>query len=103
MLRCSGFAPTFQGDRRLSLIPKATLSQFQAYSSAEVPQGSVLGSLLFALYLSDFKEVLKHRSYNLYADDLMIYLHCDAVDIDNDITKLNADITSICSWVTKII
>lgn len=63
--------------------------------STGVPQGSVLGPLLFMLYLSDFRLVLKHCKYNYYADDLQIYLHCKPNDLDDSIQKVNQDIDAI--------
>lgn len=62
---------------------------------AGVPQSSVLGPLLFTLYLFDFGEVLKHSKYNFYADDLQIYIHCEPKDIHNVIVRINEDIASI--------
>jgi len=44
--------------------------------SSGVPQGSVLGPLLFAMYVSEIDAVIQSHSvqYRQYADDLMIYL-----------------------------
>lgn len=63
-----------------------------------VPQGSVLGPLLFILYLSNFKDYLTHCKYCFYADDLIIYIHCDPKEIDDHIIKVNEDIVSINDW-----
>ena len=39
-----------------------------------VPQGSILGPLLFLIFFNDFKECLKNCSEIEYADDTVIYL-----------------------------
>lgn len=39
----------------------------------EVPQGSILGFLLFTLFMNDLPNVIGNCSVNLYADDTTIY------------------------------
>ena len=34
-----------------------------------VPQGSILGSLLFIIFVNDLPDVIEHCTVNLYADD----------------------------------
>lgn len=43
-----------------------------------VPQGSILGPLLFSLYTSDFASHLKHLKSHQYADDLQLYYSFNA-------------------------
>ena len=38
-----------------------------------VPQGSVLGPLIFILYINDMQSALMNRNIQLYADDTVIY------------------------------
>lgn len=40
-----------------------------------VPQGSVLGAILFILYINDLPVQLKHAAINLFADDTLLYIH----------------------------
>ncbi|CAL1671735.1 unnamed protein product [Lasius platythorax] len=65
-----------------------------------VPQGSVLGPLLFMMYLSDFKSVLNYCKYNFYVDDLQVYLHCEPRNLRDAIWKMNKDIEAIIGWTT---
>lgn len=78
---------------------KGKISSLSAVK-AGVPQGSVLGPLLFTLYLSDFGNILRYCKYNFYADDLQIFTHCKPKDLHDAIADVNDDIASIHHWTT---
>ena len=54
-----------------------------------VPQGSVLGPLLFSFYMNDIRDFLDASTFRLlYADDLQIYVQVPANRIQQGILKL---------------
>ena len=60
-----------------------------------VPQGSILGPLLFLLYVNDMPQAIS-CDLLLYADDsVLIFSHKD-IDVINQ--QLNNDFSSLCDW-----
>ena len=62
-----------------------------------VPQGTVLGPLLFLLYITDLGENCTSRMY-LFADDTLIY---STIKSYNDAAKLQSDLTALQEWAQK--
>ncbi|KAJ4446153.1 hypothetical protein ANN_12846 [Periplaneta americana] len=68
---------------------------------AGVPQGSVLGPLLFTLYINGISSVLEHCQYHLYADDLQAYIHSRPDTVNERLSNLNDDLLSINNSARK--
>lgn len=62
-----------------------------------VPQGSILGPLLFNLYVNDLKEYLPSKSIQ-YADDTTIYESCRPSNIQSAVSKLSDTLTKLETW-----
>jgi hypothetical protein len=56
-----------------------------------VPQGSVLGPLLFKPYIDDVSRVIRYCHFHIFADDLQIYHTCAVSDFQKCIDELNLD------------
>ena len=63
-----------------------------------VPQGSILGPVIFNLYVSDLSEQVKYSKTLQYADDTKIYIHSKPNELEAKSIELSRDIENIRNW-----
>ena len=62
-----------------------------------VPQGSVLGPLLFLIYINDLHKAIKNSDVYHYADDTNLLLTHKSPKKINKL--INQDLTTLCKWL----
>ena len=64
--------------------------------NCSVPQGSILGPILFLLYVNDMKSAVTNCDLRLYADDTcLLFSHQNIKSIESN---LNSDFNRLCEW-----
>ena len=64
----------------------------------DVPQGSILGQLLFLVYINDLPDGLTTNA-RLFADDVLLFPVVDNIDLSA--TNLNNDLSKINAWASQ--
>lgn len=64
--------------------------------SVGVPQGSVLGPLLFIIYINDLPQHIKYCILELFADDATLYT--SGPKVPSICSLLEADLNNFCEW-----
>ena len=67
--------------------------------SCGIPQSSILGPLLFLLYINDMPKSLKYVTPSIYAADTEIY--ASSKPGDELVTNLNCDLENVRKWMLQ--
>lgn len=63
-----------------------------------VPQGSILGPLLFSIYVSDLNSCVRHSRLQQFADDSQLHINFATDNMLRSQTGLNSDLNRIVSY-----
>lgn len=66
-----------------------------------VPQGSILGPVLFTVFINDLLAVPKHCQSACYVDDSKLYLKFKTSELYNAVSAVNSDLNEICMWCCR--
>ena len=103
---CSGFIlrwfRSYQSERSQSIA----IDEFVSAPSTlkyGVPQGSVLGPVMFAMYVFPLGQIIKPFgiSYHFYADDTQLYDHDVPLEAPRLVEKCQSCNVTVSSWFEK--
>ena len=62
-----------------------------------IPQGTIVGPMLFSIYVNDLPTAVKHSKVLMYADDTCLYFSSN--NVQELTTTLNKDLESVCEYL----
>ena len=66
-----------------------------------VPQGSILGPLMFTVYVNDLPSIVHNCKPECYVDDSKLYISFSVKKLDSVIDQVNKDLDQICHWCCR--
>lgn len=91
---------SYLAGRSQSVVYSNKMSRFVVVDRG-VPQGTILGPLLFKVYTSNFPEAFLSCKQHYYADDTQVYLSFDQREGEQAVAAVNFDLYNIASFSAK--
>ena len=67
-----------------------------------VPQGSILGPIIFNIYVSDLKKSIHPDMSRIqYADDTSLYSHCGVKNLPDCLSSISANLANLNAWSSQ--
>ena len=87
----------FLSDRKQRVCVEGQFSNWTPVLSG-VPQGTILGPLLFVLYINDITQTVTTSTLKLYADDSKLFR---TISCKSDCAELQHDLNNVHMWATS--
>lgn len=98
-VQATGLIQSYLADRTQSVVNNDQISRSLPVTRG-VPQGSILGPLLYSLYANDLPQQLSFSNIQMYADDIQLYLSSTKDSIVSKVNELNSDLEKIFIWAS---
>ena len=87
---------------REQVVAVADCKSDPSYLKFGVPQGSVLGPILFIMYTQPLSNIISQSQINhvAFADDTQLYDYCCLPNVSSMLTKFEEGISHISSWMS---